>query len=105
MADFIQDGKVINVTLAANADYHDPIVVGARLGVVLAAGLATEVVPVAMEGVFMLPTEASSLSVGAVVYLVSGKIVSAIGQDETGITAGYVAGAIASGYVPVKINA
>lgn len=105
MADFVQDGKVIDVTLAANAAYHDAIVVGDRLGVVLAAGKATEVVPVAMEGVFSLPTEASSLTVGAVVYLVSGKIVSEISEGDTGITAGYVAGAVASGYVPVKINA
>lgn len=102
MADFVQDGKVINLTLAADAAYHDAIAVGARVGVVLAAGKATEVVPVAMEGVFLLPTEASSIAVGTAVNLAKGKVVT---ETASGIAAGYVVGAVASGFVPVKINA
>jgi len=102
MADFVQDGKVIDVTLSADAAYHEAIVVGDRVGVVLAAGAANEVVPVAMEGVFMLPTEASTLAVGTAVSLANGKVVSGA---TSGTVAGFVAGAVAGGYVPVKINA
>ena len=103
MAKFLEKGEIIKYTLTGTVAYGAAIQVGALAGVALAAGVSGDEISVAIDGVFLIETDESSVTVGAEVFLSSaGKILA---ETATGaIYAGHAVGAVSGGFVPVKLN-
>lgn len=103
MAKFLEKGEIIKYTLTGTVAYGAAIQVGSLAGVALAAGVSGDEISVAIDGVFLIETEESSVTVGAEVFLSSaGKILA---ETTTGaISAGHAVGAVSGGFVPVKLN-
>lgn len=69
MKNFVQDGKIINVTLAADLASGAALVVGAMVGVAVAGGKNGDTnVAVQLFGVFTLNKAAGAVSQGAILY-------------------------------------
>jgi len=105
--EFVQPGKIMNVTLAAAAEYHALIAVGDKLiGVTRAAGAENDVVGVDVEGVFTVAKDSgSALAIGkpVTVDVSTGK---AAATSSGNVSNAVVAKAAASAdtKVDVKIN-
>ena len=103
MAKFLEKVEIIKYTLAAAVTYGKAIQVGSLAGVALEAGASGDEISVAIDGVFLIETDASSVTVGAEVFLSSaGKILTATATGA--ISAGHAVGAVSGGFVPVKLN-
>lgn len=101
---FVQPGHVLDHTLAADAGAGDLIVIGARVGVALDAGLTGEVVSLQVRGVFTLPKLGTDvIAQGALVYWDStpGEITTTVGSN---VLAGYAAAAAGNGVTTVAVD-
>lgn len=72
MAEYVNKGDVITVTLAKEAAYHELIQVGTLVGVTQGAGATGDKVAVAIEGVWSFPAD-KALEVGTAAYVKDGK--------------------------------
>lgn len=99
MADYVNEGTTIQVTLQKDASYHEVIQIGSLAGVTQSAGAAGDVVAVTIAGVWKLPTD-ETLTVGTKAYVKDGKLTA---TAEGGIAAGTVVSADA-GEAAVKLN-
>ena len=103
MAKFLEKGDIIKYTLTDAVTYGKAIQVGALAGVALAEGASGDEISVAIDGVFLVETDAASINVGSAVFLsAAGKILAATATGA--IAAGHTVGAVSGGYVPVKLN-
>lgn len=99
MADFVNNGDVIEVTLEKAAEYHEVIQVGTLAGVTMEPGSNGDTVNVAITGVWKMPAD-ETLTVGSVAYVKDGKLTA---TAEGGIKAGVIVKASAS-EAAVKLN-
>jgi predicted RecA/RadA family phage recombinase len=99
MAEFVNKGDVINVTLTKDAGYHELIQVGTLAGVTQAAGVTGDTVAVAITGVWLFPA-AKALTVGAAAYVLNG---SATDTSTGAIKAGTVVAATST-TAEIKLN-
>lgn len=68
MQNYIQEGDVIEVTVAADIESGAGIKLGSLIGVTLGKALNGETARVKLNGVFELPKATGALTVGALVY-------------------------------------
>jgi predicted RecA/RadA family phage recombinase len=68
MKNFVQNGKTIEVTLAAAILSGAAMLIGALVGVAVTSGGIGDVVAFELEGVFTLPKAVGAVSQGAVLY-------------------------------------
>ena len=68
MKNFIQDGKVINVVLAAIIASGGVLQVGQLVGVAVTSGAIGDTVAIQLFGVFSLSKAAGAVSQGAILY-------------------------------------
>jgi predicted RecA/RadA family phage recombinase len=69
MKNYVQDGNVIDVTVAAGIASGVGLLVGQMFGVTQKAGAIGDVVPIVIEGVFDLKyTVAATIAVGDLIY-------------------------------------
>lgn len=83
-------GKIVDVTLGSNVDYHGTVAIGDYLiGVARAEGKSGDTVACDIEGVFRLNKSSGALAVGAPVTITA----------ATGVAAATSAGATSNGVV------
>jgi predicted RecA/RadA family phage recombinase len=68
MKNFVQNGKTIEVTLAANIASGAALLIGTLLGIAVTSGVIGDVVVFNTEGVYDLPKAAGAITLGAAVY-------------------------------------
>jgi predicted RecA/RadA family phage recombinase len=68
MKNFVQNGKTIEVTLAAAILSGAAMLIGALVGVAVTSGGIGDVVAFELEGVFTLPKAVGAVSQGAILY-------------------------------------
>lgn len=99
MAEYVNKGDVINVTLVKDAAYHELIQVGTLAAVTQAAGVTGDTVAAAITGVWLFPAE-KALTVGAAAYVKDG---TATDTADGAIKAGVVVAATAT-TAEIKLN-
>ncbi len=98
----VQDGNVLNLTLATDATSGSLVVQGKIVGVAQITGLTGEVVPCEVVGVQRLQkASADDIAVGTPVYVEDGKITSA---DKDGVKCGYAVKAAAAGVLEIDVR-
>ena len=103
MSKYIQNGDVIDVTLAAAATQDTPGALGALGGVYLASGVTGAVVPFACKGVFSLPKASGvGLAAGAAVGVLSGEVQAAAATGAVAL--GHATAAAATGDATVNVR-
>lgn len=65
---YIQEGKTIDVVLAAAVSSGDPVVVGEMVGIAQVDGAIGDTIAVALEGVYEVPQAAEVIELGSAVY-------------------------------------
>lgn len=100
---FIQPGKVLDVTLAATITSGSGLLVGKRLGVALGDGASGDTISVQVEGVFNLPKLGTDVvAQGDVLYWDNtNKRLTTTATSNT--QAGYAAAAAGNGATTVDI--
>jgi predicted RecA/RadA family phage recombinase len=68
MKNFVNNGKTIEITLAANIASGVALLIGTLLGVSVTSGVIGDVVVFNVEGVYTLPKDASVITLGAALY-------------------------------------
>lgn len=68
MKNFVQNGKTIEVTLAAAITSGAALLIGTLLGVAVTSGGIGDVVVFNVEGVYTLPKDTSTVAVGVAIY-------------------------------------
>lgn len=68
MKNFVQNGKTIEVVLAAVITSGSALLIGALVGVAVTSGGIGDTVAVDLEGVFTLPKAVGAVSQGAILY-------------------------------------
>lgn len=104
MKNYFQDGKILNVTLAAAVASGEAAKIGAAFGVYVAPGVTGEVVPFSVEGVYELPKDTSVVTgFGHLLYWDdTAKKVTITATNNTKI--GYAIEAAATGVATVKVK-
>jgi predicted RecA/RadA family phage recombinase len=68
MKNFVQNGKTIEVVLAADHVSGAALLIGALVGVAVTSGVTGDTVAFDLEGVFTLPKAVGAVSQGAILY-------------------------------------
>ncbi len=104
MKNFVQDGKVLEHTLAADVLSGAPVVLAAGIGVATMDGLTGEKINLLMEGVVKLPKKAATvMAFGAKVAWDAnpGEITTTLGD---GVPCGYVSKAALSADTTIEVK-
>lgn len=104
MKNFVQEGKVLEHTLAADVVSGAPVVLGAGIGVATVSGVTGEKVNLLMEGVVKLPKKAATaMSFGAKVAwdATPGEITTTLAD---GVPCGYVSKAALAADTEVEVK-
>lgn len=105
MKNFVQNGKMIEVTLAAVITSGTALLIGTLLGVAVTSGGIGDVINFQTEGVFDLPKAAGAITVGAAVYWDdTAKNITTTASGNTLIGKCWVAAAGGDATVSVKLS-
>jgi len=98
-----QEGKLIDVTLAADVASGELVIQGKMVGVAQKDGKAGEVIAIDTDGVFELPkVEDDTIAAGATVYAKSDKTITTAASGNT--KCGYATKAAGNGTAVVDVK-
>lgn len=105
MTNYVQPGNVIPVTLAANINSGDAMVIGSVVGVATCSGVTGQTVNFSLEGVYELPKASGAVTIGDVLYwdaVANNLTTTSAGNTEAGIC--FEAAASAASTVKIKLK-
>jgi predicted RecA/RadA family phage recombinase len=105
MKNTVKNGKTIAVTLAANIVSGTALLIGTLLGIAITSGVIGDSVEFSVEGVFILPKDASVIAQGVAIYWDdTAKKVTVTASGNTLIGKAWEAAATGVAEVAVKLS-